>query len=73
MKKLIKQTILALATITCLSLAPIFTQNVNAIGAGAALGVVVGSGLNINDQDAIQELRRQFPNYSIQRGNGGSI
>lgn len=47
MKKLIKQTILALATITCLSLMPSFTQSVNAIGAGAALGVVVGSGLNI--------------------------
>ena len=47
MKKLIKQTILALATITCLSLTPIFTQSVNAIGAGATLGVVVGSGLNI--------------------------
>lgn len=47
MKKVIKQTILALATITCLSLMPsLFTQNVNAIGAGAALGVVVGSGLN---------------------------
>ena len=45
--KRVKQTILALATITCLSLTPIFTQNVNAIGAGAALGVVVGSGLNI--------------------------
>ena len=47
MKKLIKQTILALATITCLSLTPLFTESVNAIGAGAALGVVVGSGLNI--------------------------
>ena len=45
--KRVKQTILALATITCLSLTPIFTQSVNAIGAGAALGVVVGSGLNI--------------------------
>lgn len=45
--KRVKQTILALATITCLSLTPIFTQNVNAIGAGATLGVVVGSGLNI--------------------------
>ena len=46
--KRVKQTILALATITCLSLMPsLFTQNVNAIGAGAALGVVVGSGLNI--------------------------
>ena len=53
MKKVIKQTILALATIMCLSLTPIFTQSVNAIGAGAALGAVVGSGLNINDQDAI--------------------
>lgn len=48
MKNLIKQTILALATITCLSLMPsLFTQSVNAIGAGAALGAVVGSGLNI--------------------------
>ena len=46
--KRVKQTILALATITCLSLMPsLFTQNVNAIGAGATLGVVVGSGLNI--------------------------
>lgn len=45
--KRVKQTILALATITCLSLTPIFTQSVNAIGAGATLGVVVGSGLNI--------------------------
>ena len=52
MKKLFKQTILALATIMCLSLAPIFTQNVNAIGAGATLGAVVGSGLNTNDKDA---------------------
>ena len=44
--KRVKQTILALATITCLSLTPLFTQNVNAIGAGATMGVVVGSGLN---------------------------
>ena len=57
MKNLIKQTILALATITCLSLAPIFTQNVNAIGAGATLGADIGSGLNINDQDAISSGR----------------
>ena len=44
--KRVKQTILALATITCLSLTPLFTESVNAVGAGAALGVVVGSGLN---------------------------
>ena len=48
--KRVKQTILALATITCLSLTPIFTQNVNAIGAGAALGAVVGSGLKVETQ-----------------------
>ena len=46
MKKLIKQTILALATITCLSLTPLFTESVNAIGAGATMGADVGSGLN---------------------------
>ena len=58
MKKLFKQTILALATITCLSLMPsLFTQNVNAIGAGAALGAVVGSGLNTNDKDATSSGR----------------
>ena len=50
MKKVIKQTILALATITCLSLTPIFTQSVNAIGAGATLGAVVGSGLKVETQ-----------------------
>lgn len=49
--KRVKQTILALATITCLSLTPIFTQSVNAIGAGATLGVVVGSGLNIGGEE----------------------
>ena len=55
MKKLFKQTILALATITCLSLMPsLFTQNVNAIGAGAALGVVVGSGLNFGGSEELQ-------------------
>ena len=54
MKNLIKQTILALATITCLSLTPIFTQSVNTIGAGAALGVVVGSGLNIGGSEEYQ-------------------
>ena len=49
--KRVKQTILALATITCLSLMPsLFTQNVNAIGAGAALGAVVGSGLKVETQ-----------------------
>lgn len=51
MKKVIKQTILALATIMCLSLTPLFTQGVNAIGAGAALGVVVGSGLNLSGNE----------------------
>lgn len=65
--KRVKQTILALATITCLSLMPIFTQNVNAIGAGAALGVVVGSGLNINDQDATSSGRE-----SQKRLSGGA-
>ena len=68
MKKVIKQTILALATITCLSLMPsLFTQNVNAIGAGATLGVVVGSGLNINDQDATSSGRE-----SQKRMSGGA-
>ena len=46
MKRVIKQTILAMAMIMGLSLTPLFTQNVNAIGAGATMGVVVGSGLN---------------------------
>lgn len=59
MKKLIKQTILALAMIMGLSLAPIFTQNVNAIGAGAALGVVVGSGLNIGGGEENQNGKTQ--------------
>ena len=55
MKKLFKQTILALATITCLSLMPsLFTQNVNAIGAGATLGAVVGSGLNFGGSEELQ-------------------
>ena len=67
MKKVIKQTILALATITCLSLTPLVTQNVNAIGAGAALGAVVGSGLNINDQDATSSGRE-----SQKRLSGGA-
>ena len=52
--KRVKQTILALATITCLSLTPIFTQSVNAIGAGAALGAVVGSGLNFGGSEELQ-------------------
>lgn len=66
--KRVKQTILALATITCLSLMPsLFTQSVNAIGAGATLGVVVGSGLNINDQDAISSGRE-----SQKRMSGGA-
>ena len=47
MKRVIKQTILAMAMIMGLSLTPLFTQNVNAIGAGAALGAVVGSGLKV--------------------------
>ena len=59
MKKTIKQTILALATIMCLSLAPIFTQNVNAIGAGAALGAVVGSGLNFGGSEELQNGKTQ--------------
>ena len=68
MKKLFKQTILALVTITCLSLMPsLFTQSVNAIGAGAALGAVVGSGLNINDQDATSSGRE-----SQKRLSGGA-
>lgn len=68
MKNLIKQTILALATITCLSLMPsLFTQSVNAIGAGAALGAAIGSGLNINDQDAISSGRE-----SQKRLSGGA-
>ena len=67
MKKLVKQTILALATITCLSLMPSFTQSVNAIGAGATMGVVVGSGLNINDQDATSSGRE-----SQKRLSGGA-
>ena len=58
--KRVKQTILALATITCLSLMPsLFTQNVNAIGAGAALGVVVGSGLNIGGSEELQNGKTQ--------------
>lgn len=57
--KRVKQTILALATITCLSLTPIFTQNVNAIGAGAALGAVVGSGLNIGGSEENQNGKTQ--------------
>ena len=67
MKKIIKQTILALATITCLSLMPLVTQNVNAIGAGAALGAVVGSGLNTNDKDATSSGRE-----SQKRMSGGA-
>ena len=51
MKKVIKQTILALAMIMGLSLTPLVTQNVNAIGAGAALGAVVGSGLNLSGDE----------------------
>ena len=50
MKRVIKQTILAMAMIMGLSLTPLFTQNVNAIGAGAALGAVVGSGLKVETQ-----------------------
>lgn len=67
MKRIIKQTILALATITCLSLTPLFTQNVNAIGAGAALGAVVGSGLNTNEKDATSSGRE-----SQKRLSGGA-
>ena len=59
MKKLVKQTILALATITCLSLTPLFTQNVNAIGAGATLGAVVGSGLNFGGSEELQNGKTQ--------------
>ena len=59
MKKLVKQTILAMAMITCLSLTPLVTQNVNAIGAGAALGVVVGSGLNIGGSEEDQNGKTQ--------------
>lgn len=60
MKKLIKQTILALATITCLSLMPsLFTQSVNAIGAGAALGAAIGSGLNIGGSEELQNGKTQ--------------
>ena len=50
MKRVIKQTILAMAMIMGLSLTPLSTQNVNAIGAGAALGAVVGSGLKVETQ-----------------------
>ena len=39
-----------MAMIMGLSLTPLFTQNVNAIGAGAALGAVVGSGLKVETQ-----------------------
>ena len=49
--KRVKQTILALATITCLSLTPLFTQSVNAIGAGAALGAAISSGLNLSGDE----------------------
>ena len=59
MKKLFKQTILALATITCLSLMPSFTQSVNAIGAGATLGVDVGSGLNFGEGEENQNGKTQ--------------
>ena len=59
MKKIIKQTILALATITCLSLTPLFTESVNAVGAGAALGAVVGSGLNIGGSEEDQNGKTQ--------------
>ena len=59
MKKIIKQTILALATITCLSLTPLFTESVNAVGAGAALGAVVGSGLNIGGGEENQNGKTQ--------------
>lgn len=65
--KRVKQTILALAMIMGLSLTPIFTQSVNAIGAGATLGAVVGSGLNINDQDATSSGRE-----SQKRLSGGA-
>ena len=57
--KRVKQTILALATITCLSLTPLFTESVNAVGAGAALGVVVGSGLNIGGSEEDQNGKTQ--------------
>lgn len=58
--KRVKQTILALATITCLSLMPsLFTESVNAIGAGAALGAVVGSGLNIGGGEENQNGKTQ--------------
>ena len=68
MKNLIKQTILALATITCLSLMPsLFTQSVNAIGAGAALGAVVGSGLNFGEGNGIGSGRE-----SQKRLSGGA-
>lgn len=67
MKKLIKQTILALAMIMGLSLTPLVTQNVNAIGAGATLGAVVGSGLNTNDKDATSSGRE-----SQKRLSGGA-
>lgn len=54
MKKLVKQTILALAMIMGLSLTPLVTQNVNAIGAGATMGADVGSGLNIGGSEELQ-------------------
>ena len=57
MKKIIKQTILAM--IIGLSLTPLVTQNVNAVGAGAALGAVVGSGLNIGGGEENQNGKTQ--------------
>ena len=59
MKKLVNQTILAMAMITCLSLTPLVTQNVNAIGAGATLGADVGSGLNIGGGEENQNGKTQ--------------
>lgn len=59
MKRIIKQTILAMAMIMGLSLTPLFTESVNAIGAGAALGAVVGSGLNIGGSEEDQNGKTQ--------------
>ena len=54
--------------ITCLSLMPsLFTQSVNAIGAGAALGTVVGSGLNFGEGNGIGTSRE-----SQKRLSGGA-
>ena len=59
MKRVIKQTILAMAMIMGLSLTPLFTQSVNAIGAGATLGADIGSGLNFGGGEENQNGKTQ--------------